>query len=83
MQKIHAIGNHTANFAETLRNDGGLRVFYLIGGALRQCYNPPGGTPYNGLQVYERVNRSFGSVIGPKGLTCEFYGFIKSRKRST
>ena len=55
MQKIHAIGNHTANFAETLMNDGGLRVFYLIGGALRQCYNPPGGTPYNGLQVYERV----------------------------
>ena len=25
---------------------------------------------------------SFGSVSGPKGLTNEFYGFIKSRKRS-
>ena len=73
-------------------------VFYLIGGALRQCYNPPGGTPYNGLygeappergiffrlQVYERVgNLSFGSVKRPKGLICEFYGFIKSRKPST
>ena len=47
------------------------------------------------LQVYERVgispakvyikglgNLSFGSVKGPKGLTDEFYGFIKSRKRS-
>ena len=27
-------------------------------------------------------NLSFGSVKGPKGLTDEFYGFIKSRKRS-
>jgi len=27
-------------------------------------------------------NRSFGSVKEPKGLTDEFYGFIKSRKRS-
>ena len=58
---------------------------------------PPGGTPYNGLygeappgrgiffrlQVYERVgNLSFGSVKRPKGLICEFYGFIKSRKPS-
>ena len=24
-------------------------VFYLIGDALRQCYNPPGGTPHNDL----------------------------------
>ena len=48
------------------------------------------------LQVYERVgilifsweytkgkgNLSFGSVKGPKRLTDEFYGFIKSKKRS-
>ena len=27
-------------------------------------------------------NLSFGSVKGPKGLTDEFYSFIKSRKRS-
>ena len=27
-------------------------------------------------------NLSFGSVKEPKGLTDEFYGFIKSRKRS-
>ena len=27
-------------------------------------------------------NLSFGSVKRPKGLTDEFYGFIKSRKRS-
>ena len=27
-------------------------------------------------------NLSFGSVKGPKGLTDEFYGFIKSGKRS-
>ena len=27
-------------------------------------------------------NLSFGSVKGPKGLTDEFYGFIKSRERS-
>ena len=27
-------------------------------------------------------NRLFGSVTGPKGLTDQFYGFIKSRKRS-
>ena len=27
-------------------------------------------------------NLSFGSVKGPKGLTDEFYGFIKSRKLS-
>ena len=27
-------------------------------------------------------NLSFGSVKGPKGLTDEFRGFIKSRKRS-
>ena len=27
-------------------------------------------------------NLSFGSVKGPKGLTDEFYGFKKSRKRS-
>ena len=27
-------------------------------------------------------NLSFGSVKGPKGRTAEFYGFIKSRKRS-
>ena len=27
-------------------------------------------------------NLSFGSVKGSKGLTDEFYGFIKSRKRS-
>ena len=27
-------------------------------------------------------NLSFGYVKGPKGLTDEFYGFIKSRKRS-
>ena len=28
------------------------------------------------------ANLSFGSVKGPNGLTDEFYGFIKSRKRS-
>ena len=27
-------------------------------------------------------NLSFGSMKGPKGLTDEFYGFVKSRKRS-
>ena len=27
-------------------------------------------------------NLSFGSVKGPNGLTDEFYGFIRSRKRS-
>ena len=27
-------------------------------------------------------NLSFGSVKGPKGVTDEFYAFIKSRKRS-
>ena len=30
MQKIDAIGNHITNFAETFRNDGGLRVLYFI-----------------------------------------------------
>ena len=40
-----------------------------------------GGTPYNNL-CGEAPNLSFGSVKGPKGLTFEFYGFIKSRKRS-
>ena len=35
------------------------------------------------VEVYERVgNLSLGSVKGPKGLTDEFYGFIKTRKRS-
>ena len=35
------------------------------------------------VDVYKRVgNLSFGSVKAPKGLTDEFYGFKKSRKRS-
>ena len=36
------------------------------------------------VEVYKRVAeiRSFGPVKGPKGLTDEFYGFRKSRKRS-
>ena len=35
------------------------------------------------VDVYKRVgNLSFGSVKAPKGLTGEFYGFKKSRKRS-
>ena len=35
------------------------------------------------VKVYKRVgNLSFGSVKGSKGLTNEFYGFIKSRRRS-
>ena len=56
---------------------------------------PPERGIFSRLQVYERVgislvgvhkrggkNLSFGSMEGPKGLTDEFYGFIKSRKRS-
>ena len=54
---------------------------------------PERGTLFR-LKVYERVgillvdvyirvgNLSFGSVKAPKGLTDEFYGFKKSRKRS-
>ena len=54
----------------------------------------PKGVPFSGLKVYERVgillvdvyirvgDLSFGSVKVPKGLTDEFYGFKKSRKRS-
>ena len=37
------------------------------------------------VEVYARVGKSaevIMSVKGPKGLTGEFYGFIKSRKRS-
>ena len=35
------------------------------------------------LQVYERLVKSVIWICeGPKGLTNEFYGFIKSRKRS-
>ena len=34
------------------------------------------------MQIIGEPNLSFGSVKGSKGLTDEFYGFIKSRKRS-
>ena len=47
---------------------------------------PEKGTPFRlkvYVDVYRRVgNLSFGSVKAPKGLTDEFYGFKKSRKRS-
>ena len=33
------------------------------------------------MQIIGEPNLSFGSVKGSKGLTHEFYGFIKSRKR--
>ena len=36
------------------------------------------GVPFSGF----KGNLSFGSVKGPKGLTDELYGFMKSRKRS-
>ena len=34
------------------------------------------------MQIIGEPNLSFGSMKGSKGLTDEFYGFIKSRKRS-
>ena len=56
--------------------------------------DPPERGTFFRLQSYERAgillveayksrqgNLSFGSVKGPKGLTDDFYGFIKSRKR--
>ena len=43
----------------------------------------PKGVPCSGCGYMKRWgNLSFGSVKRPKGLTDEFYGFIKSRKRS-
>ena len=55
---------------------------------------PPERSTFFWLQLYERVgillvevyerggNMLFWSVKGPQGLTDEFFGFVKSRKRS-
>ena len=40
------------------------------------------GYPFIYFVPVYKGNLSFGSVKGPKGLTDEIYGFIKSRKRS-
>ena len=37
---------------------------------------------YSLKYIKGKGNLSFGSVKGPKGLTDEFYGFLKSGKRS-
>ena len=70
----------------------------IIGGALQQCYNPRGVLPimaYTGRLRPKGVSFQasgmwkgreichLGLWKGPKGRTDEFYGFIKSRKRSS
>ena len=57
---------------------GGVLPIMAHTGTLR-----PKGVPFSGFRYMKgQGNLSFGSVKGPKGLTDEFYGFIKSRKRS-
>ena len=59
------------------RGEGGTSYNGLYGEA------PPKGVPFSGFRYMKGWgNLSFGSVKGPKELTDEFFGFIKSGKRS-